>query len=318
MAAEAVRTDDVVVEGYARDGGLRPGKQEEKTQPASHDDDVLTKEILGTDGKPQPAKIMVMIGTCASGKSYLLKAFLYQHCFVKPYYSFGYVCSGTEFTKNYDYLPKEWRHKFEEEGLHAYVEKLREARSRGDKPLRPNLLVIDDLQSSALTRLFYNSTGGWFEGFLTTHRHTNTTVIILSQSMRGFSTFMRSLANIAVMFNTSNHEDMKALYKNFGNQFEHFKVFKQYFEKATSEQYQAMMMIQGKRKIEDTFFMYKAPSDIPEKFQIAKNPLKPDADKPRQPVLVDKVNAVGVTNQVLSFGIGQELEILLRGLQTHQ
>jgi len=206
-----------------------------------------------------------MIGKPRSGKSYCIKSWMYKYGFLQNFFAFGYVASGSLFTGAYDYYNPKWLHDYSEDDLKAYVDKLKAGREKEGKDLKPNFILLDDLQGK-LFKLLYSSKGGWFENFIISHRHTNTWVFILSHTVnRGLSSYFRSTINVSLMFRTENTLDVKGLYESFGSKCENYKQFRELFYQAVGEDYSCLAMLGGKRRLEDIFTSYQAeeiPKDV--------------------------------------------------------
>ena len=238
-----------------------PEERPEEPKAEEPEDDVVNNAIFEQKSNPQ-AKIVLLVGKPESGKSYLVKSLLYENLVKRKYFKFGYVACSSLFNGGYDYLPSEWCHKFDEENIFKYTEKLKSGRAKSGKQLPPNFLILDDNQG-AIAHLIYSSKGNWFETWLMSHRHTNTTVFICAQTMRGLGSYCRSTASVAFMFNTNHPDDIKSLFANFGAHYESHKDFKRDFLASTKEKYEAFTMVAGRPTKQETFFVFKA-NEVPE------------------------------------------------------
>jgi hypothetical protein len=173
-------------------------------------------------------KVWVLVGQCASGKTHCLKYihYLYAH---QKHFKFGITFTPTSFTGDYSWAPKRSIRDFDEEYFKQYIMSLRQKTEAGVEKhgkgwkLPRNYVIFDDNNGIL-------SQSPFMINFISTHRHTNTTVFILSQLLtaRGaVSTTMRANTSIALMWPTSNHQCLKGLYENFGG-----AMTREQFEKA--------------------------------------------------------------------------------------
>lgn len=172
-------------------------------------------------------KVWVLVGTCGSGKTWMLKSIMYQHA-VKKHFKFGVVYTATKFTGDYTWSPDRSVRAWDEEHFKGYIENLKTKTEQGvakegkDFKLPHNYVIFDD-NNGILTQ------SEFMINFISTHRHTRTTVFILSQlltSRGSVSTTMRANTSFALMWPTPNHKNIKGLYENFGGSIESFKEFK--------------------------------------------------------------------------------------------
>lgn len=151
-------------------------------------------------------RLITIIGKCGSGKSVCAKQIL-KTCCGKGIFSFGRVYTATKA------LCDDWttvipeKHVFEnfsDDHLKAYVEKLKEWKIRNKKPIPHNFLILDDLLG------IINVHSRYMKWFLSCHRHTSTTVVIISQYLiANISTQLRTLCDYAVIFGNRFRRDRK-------------------------------------------------------------------------------------------------------------
>lgn len=181
--------------------------EEDTSESSSSEGEVDEASDVGRDSacftlptaKEQP-KIFFLCGSCASGKSHMLKYMMYLFG-KKKHFKFGLCFTSTKFTGDYAYLPDKSVREFDMDDLKSYIKHLRNKmeveKKEHDKDLKlpHNFVIIDDSIG-----MFQNSV--FFCNFIGTHRHTRTTVFLLSQLLtaaRSVSTVVRANTSFAMM-----------------------------------------------------------------------------------------------------------------------
>jgi hypothetical protein len=146
-----------------------------------------------------------------------------------------------KFTNDFKFLPdNRVIQGYQEHTLRRYVKNL-ESMKEKEGQIAPNFIIFDDLVG-----VLANGTN-WFVNWISTFRHTNTHIFICVQYLTGenaISPIMREQTDFAVMFKSRTANTLKNLYDNFGGLFPKQKDFEQYFARATSERYTAMLYIE--------------------------------------------------------------------------
>jgi hypothetical protein len=204
---------------------------------------------------PSAPEIIGLFGRPSSGKSFFIKSFAYQMA-KRGKMKFGLCICPTSFTGDYDYLPKKWVwDEYNEARLEKYVEWLREKRKKiGDK-MPPNFVILDDL----LGKIDWNSK--FWSNWIATFRHTNTTILITAQSIkgRGTSTLLRDCTNRAIMFYTNFRSAVESLYDAYGQTVSTLDSFRTEFRTMTLKKHQAMVYVAGQNSFDETHFSLIAP-----------------------------------------------------------
>ncbi len=220
--------------------------------------------LPGSEDEP---KIFVLVGSCNSGKSYMLK-YMMERFGVRKHFGFGICLTSTKFTGAYDYLPDRSVRDFDMAYLESYVEHLRKKIELGKKKngakwnLPHNYVIIDD--SLGLT---VNSS--FFQNFVSTHRHTRTTIFLLTQLLtaaRSVSTVVRANTSYAMMFATSMQNAVEGLYQNYGQMYSTMKEFKKELDECRKRKYSCLVFTNDPSFTtpEEAYCKIVAPANIPE------------------------------------------------------
>jgi hypothetical protein len=195
-------------------------------------DKVVKKEKRKHDVSEEPGfdlptsaeepKIFVLCGSCASGKSHMLKHMFYLYGKRKQY-KFGLCFTSTAFTGDYDYLPEKSIRDFDMNYLENYMKHLRakivdgKAKHGSKWNLPHNFLIIDDSIG-----LVNNS--GFFLNMIATHRHTKTTIFLLSQLLtaaRSVNTVVRANTSFAMLWPTSMRIALEGIHRSYGQMYDY-------------------------------------------------------------------------------------------------
>ena len=205
------------------------------------------------------AQLFVLCGKSGRGKSYFIR-FLLSDMLTNGKLKFGLVFTRTKFNKDYAFLPdKRVIEGYNEDILKKYVNNLRKIAEK-DGSVEPNFIIFDDLVG------VLNNSTQWFSNFMSTFRHTNTTIFIAVQYLPGrnaVSPLMREQTNYAIMFQSRTKRTLENLFENYGGLFDSADEFKQYFLNATQEKYTAMLYSERIDYIEDNYVTIMAPEDYP-------------------------------------------------------
>lgn len=219
--------------------------------------------LPGADEEP---KIFVLCGSCASGKSHMLK-----YCFsiygARKQFKFGLCFTSTKFTGDYDYLPEKSVREFDMDYLENYIKHLREKIVAGKNQhgskwnLPANFVVIDDSIG-----LVQNS--GFFANFIATHRHTKTTIFMLTQQLtaaKSVSTVLRANTSYALIWPSAMQNVLDGLWKSYG-QFYKFVDFKKELDECRKRKYSCLVFKNSPdhTTAEESYTRIKAPADIPD------------------------------------------------------
>jgi len=195
-----------------------------------------------------PAKIYVLTGTPASGKSYLCRYIFYRLSMRKnPMFKFGLVISQSAYNGDYDFLPERAvRDKYDPAYLNAYIEslkvKVKEGKEKHGRQWKfpHNFLVLDD----CLGMLSKSSKEFNFENFVACHRQTSTSIFILNQYLnasRNVSTLLKNCTNYAFMFPQSLKNSIEAMYNAYGQMFENMEEFRAALDACRERKYSCLV-----------------------------------------------------------------------------
>lgn len=186
------------------------------------------------------------------------------------HFKFGLTFTATGFTGDYDWAPKRSIHEWDEDYFKAYINNLKKKVEEGVEKngkgwrLPHNYVVFDD-NNGTLTQ------SEFMINFISTHRHTSTTVFILSQLLtaRGaVSTTMRANTSYAMMWPTASRNALKGLYDNYGGGMT-FEEFKAALNECRKRKYSCLVLKNSAENVTvaDQFCTIVAPT-FPEGFQL--------------------------------------------------
>jgi hypothetical protein len=204
----------------------------------------------------------MFLGKSARGKSHFIR-YLLQDRFANGGWKFGMVFCPTAFTGDYNWPPKKAvRLKYDEPVLMKYVNNLKkivDEKKQDGKKIDPNFIIFDDVIGvlRGQTEFFIN--------FMGSFRHTRTSIIIASQYMtarNSISTVMRAQVNYAFLFKTRNKIELENYYNNFGQLFDSYNEFVQYFKDNTEQEYVCILWLDTKDDLEENYLPVIAPAEL--------------------------------------------------------
>jgi hypothetical protein len=206
------------------------------------DTSLVPSNLFSLPSADEQPKVWVLSGACASGKTYMLKyiQWLYGK---RKHFKFGVVYTATGFTGDYSWTPERSIMKYDEEHLKTYITGLRNRVEEGVAKhgkgwkLPHNYLIFDDNNGTLRASEF-------FINFISTHRHTSTTVFMLSQLLtaRGaVNTTVRSNTSFALMWPTASQSTLKGLWENYGGMMT-YEEFKQELNNCRHEKYRCLVL----------------------------------------------------------------------------
>lgn len=204
--------------------------------------------------KPQ---VCVCIGKPSRGKSYAVRWMILKNT-IDPrskIFSYGIVFSRTgKWNKDYEYIPDEYVYEdYDPTVLETYLEGIKQ-----QKKIKPSFIIFDDIQGvlSAFDPVL--------NSLVACHRHYKISLFFCFQYIYGRGSFpvLRECTSIAILFNSKGDRTLRALYENFGQLFDDFKSFKDYFLHITSEKYVGMLYVQDIDNLEDNYLSFKCPENM--------------------------------------------------------
>ena len=121
------------------------------------------------------------------------------------------------------------------------------------KKKEPCFCIFDDQQG------LLNRNDPTLLNFIAIHRHLNCSIFFNFQYLYGSMPTLRECTTVALMFNSKGKRTIEGLFENFGQLFDNFEEFKEYFLKLTSEEYVAMLFMQDIDDIEENYMYFKSP-----------------------------------------------------------
>lgn len=217
-------------------------------------------------------KIFVLVGSCASGKSYMLK-YMMKKFGEKRHFAFGICLTSTKFTGDYSYLPERSVRDFDMDYLEKYINHLRDKIEKGKKEHGPkwklphNFVIIDD-SLGLVGGSSKNGQVGFFQNFVSTHRHTRTTIFLLSQLLtasRSVSTVVRANTSYGFLWPTNMLNAVNGLYENYGQMFTK-KEFKAELDKCRERKYSCLVFSNNPhfKTAAEAYCRIVAPANVPD------------------------------------------------------
>ena len=197
-------------------------------------------------------QVVVCVGKPKRGKSWTTKFLIMKNTVDKKIFKYGIVFTRTKWNHDFDYIPDDYIYDtYEPDILQQYLETLQNA-----KKIEPNFVVFEDQQG------LLNRNDPILQNFVACHRHFKTSIFWNFQYLYGSSPLIRECTTIAIMFNSKGERTLRGLYENFGQLFENFQHFKDYFLQLTSEKYVGMLYIYDIDDFDKNYLYWKAPSDL--------------------------------------------------------
>ena len=197
-------------------------------------------------------QVVVCVGKPKRGKSWSTKFLIMKNTVDKKIFKFGIVFTRTKFNDDYNYIPDDYVYDtYDPEILENYLETLQSADS-----IEPNFVVFDDQQG------LLNRNDPILQNFVACHRHFKCSIFWNFQYLYGSSPLIRECTTIAILFNSKGDRTLRGLYENFGQLFENYQHFKDYFLQLTSEKYVAMLYIYDIDDFDKNYLYWKAPSNL--------------------------------------------------------
>ena len=198
-----------------------------------------------------PGGVIINLGKTNSGKSNNCKYLIMKYSLDIPEFKFGIVFCGTKFNHGYDYLPDDYIYEgYQELVLRKYMENLRKWRETNNQPPPKNFVIFDDLVG------ILDGRDKYLNHLHTLGRHTSTFFIHNIQYVKSISPTIREQVELVYMFRSNTKNTIEALFENFGQLFDKYVDFKNFFMTAIKK-YQALLYIQSRD--ENNYMIYKAP-----------------------------------------------------------
>ena len=134
-----------------------------------------------------------------------------------------------------------------------------------ESELQPSFIIFDDIQG------VLSGHDPVLTALNACHRHFKITVLYCFQYIygRGSTPVLRECTTMAFLFNSKGKRTLEALYENFGQLFDTFNEFKEYYLACTKPKHTAMLYMQNVDEKEENYLQYKAPT--PKQMKQTKN-----------------------------------------------
>ena len=208
-------------------------------------------------------QICVFLGKPRSGKSWALRWNILKETVDNKNFRYGIVFCRTKFNKDYEYIPDEYVYEnYDPMILQQYLDGLKKL---DEKELQPSFIIFDDIQG------VLSGNDAVLTSLNACHRHFKISVYYCFQYIygRGSTPVLRECTTMAFLFNSKGKRTLEALYENFGQLFDSFNEFKEYYLACTKEKHTAMLYMQNVDDIEENYLQFKAPS--PKEMKNVKN-----------------------------------------------
>ena len=197
-------------------------------------------------------QVVVCVGKPKRGKSWTTRYLILKNTVDRKIFKYGIVFTRTKWNDDYNYIPDDYVYTtYDADILQQYLETLQNA-----KTIEPNFVVFDDQQG------LLNRNDPTLQNFVACHRHFKTTIFWNFQYLYGSSPLIRECTTIAIMFNSKGDRTLRGLYENFGQLFENYQHFKDYFLQLTAEKYVGMLYIYDIDDFDKNYLYWKAPADL--------------------------------------------------------
>lgn len=199
-------------------------------------------------------QICVFLGKPKKGKSWALRWNILKQTVDNKIFQYGIVFTRTKFNGDYDYLPDEYVYEdYDPMILQQYLDGLKKL---DPEQIQPSFIIFDDIQG------VLSSLDPVLTSLNACHRHFKISIFYCFQYIygRGSTPVLRECTTMAFLFNSKGKRTLEALYENFGQLFDSFQEFKDYFLACTKPKYTAMLYIQDIDNKDENYLQFKAPS----------------------------------------------------------
>lgn len=150
---------------------------------------------------------------------------------------------------DYNYIPKQWIYdQFDPNILQQFIDGI----SKLDKKV-PCFMVFDDQQG------LLNRNDPMLLNCIAIHSQISCSLFFNFQYLYGSMPTLRECTTVALLFNSKGKRTINGLFENFGQLFDNYDDFKNYFLALTNEPYVAMMYLQDIDDINNNYLYFKSP-----------------------------------------------------------
>ena len=199
-------------------------------------------------------QICVFLGKPKKGKSWALRHTVLKNTIDNKIFKYGIVFTRTKFNGDYNWLPDDYVYEdYEPMILQQYLDGLK---NLNPDDLQPSFIIFDDIQG------VLSGNDPVLTSLNACHRHFKISIFYCFQYIygRGSTPVLRECTTLAFLFNSKGKRTLEALYENFGQLFDSFNEFKDYYLQCTKPKYTAMLYIQDVDNKDENYLQYKAPS----------------------------------------------------------
>jgi hypothetical protein len=195
-------------------------------------------------------QVVVCVGKPKKGKSNAVKWCILKNSVDNKIFKYGIVFSKTGvFNKDYSYIPDEYIY---EEYNPLILSQFIDGISKLEKK-EPCFAIFDDQQG------LLNRNDPTLLNFIAIHRHLKCSVFFNFQYLYGSMPTLRECATMCFLFNAKGRRTIEGLFLNFGQLFDSYDDFKNYFLDLTSSKFVAMLYLQDQDDIQKNYLYFKAP-----------------------------------------------------------
>lgn len=195
-------------------------------------------------------RVVLLIGKPRSGKTNTIKYWLLKNTVKKKVFKQGLVFTGSKFNNDYDYLPDKLVYEgYQPDVLDNYLDVLEQTKKETGK-IEPSFIVFEDLVG------ILSKFDGHFINFTTKHRHYGITILLAVQYLNmGANTTLREITSHALMFKSTGFNTIESLWKNFGQKFDKFNDWKEFFAEHTKEPFTGLLY----DALDETYCEFRSP-----------------------------------------------------------
>lgn len=207
--------------------------------------------------------LMLLIGKSGSGKTQMIKTlmyYLYNHPDEKKrvHFTLGF-CKSKSMNDDFSFI-KDQKYIFEDYDENVFVKYFENLQKiKEEKGYVPRNVVILDDQVAIM-----GSSNDKFQSILSRYRHFNTHILISSQIVNsshgsGLTPMLKTQCTYVCAFRDLSKQTNESLFNYFGDGFENWKQFRDFYKEMTEELYSFLLIRTKKRELDDIYMSLKFP-----------------------------------------------------------
>ena len=208
-------------------------------------------------------QICVFLGKPKKGKSWALRWAVLKNTVDNKIFKYGIVFTRTKFNGDYEWLPDEYVYDgYDPMILQQYLDGLKKL---NPDEIEPSFIIFDDIQGTL------NPQDPVLTSLNACHRHFKISIFYCFQYIYGRASnpVLRECVTMGFLFNSKGKRTIEALYENFGQLFDSYNEFKDYYLACTKDKYNAMLYIQDVDNKDENYLQFQAPG--PKEMKNVKN-----------------------------------------------